>query len=151
MHLFCIFRIIATLFGLCMFLVGFFPLKHVSKSVSDQKISVKNPASANKLDKPAVSEPANSDQNVSLPRDIYSEKHTKDGSSTLPYKKIIFMIIDAFRSDFYFGPYKHMPRTRNIFEKGHGIKFIAEAHPPTVTMPRIKVRTSCHVKQYFFS
>ena len=131
MHVFCIIRMIGTLFGLSIFLIGYFPLKQVSKTVSlsNQKICV-NPTSSSSCKK-----------NVTIPHETYSEvQNIQDVSSShLPYKKIIFMIIDAFRSDFYFGPYKRMPRTSKLFEKGYGIKFVAEAHPPTVTMPRIKV------------
>ncbi|KAJ1205285.1 hypothetical protein NDU88_000720, partial [Pleurodeles waltl] len=49
-------------------------------------------------------------------------------------------MIDALREDFVFGPKgkQFMPYITQIVEKGTSRTFIAEATPPTVTMPRIK-------------
>ncbi|VFV41688.1 gpi ethanolamine phosphate [Lynx pardinus] len=51
------------------------------------------------------------------------------------------MLIDALRDDFVFGSkgVKFMPYTTYLVEKGASHSFVAEAKPPTVTMPRIKV------------
>ncbi|VFV41691.1 gpi ethanolamine phosphate [Lynx pardinus] len=50
------------------------------------------------------------------------------------------MLIDALRDDFVFGSkgVKFMPYTTYLVEKGASHSFVAEAKPPTVTMPRIK-------------
>ncbi|XP_014388955.1 PREDICTED: GPI ethanolamine phosphate transferase 2 [Myotis brandtii] len=50
------------------------------------------------------------------------------------------MLIDALRDDFVFGSkgVKFMPYTTSLVEKGAAHSFVAEAKPPTVTMPRIK-------------
>lgn len=50
------------------------------------------------------------------------------------------MLIDALRDDFVFGSkgVKFMPYTTYLVEKGSSHSFVAEAKPPTVTMPRIK-------------
>lgn len=52
------------------------------------------------------------------------------------------MLVDALREDFIFGPNgrRHMPYTRHVVERGSSHSFVAKARPPTVTMPRIKVR-----------
>ncbi|XP_074086216.1 GPI ethanolamine phosphate transferase 2 isoform X2 [Macrotis lagotis] len=50
------------------------------------------------------------------------------------------MLVDGLRSDFVFGSkgVRFMPYTKYIVEKGFTHSFIAEAKPPTVTLPRIK-------------
>lgn len=57
------------------------------------------------------------------------------------FKKVVIVLIDALRDDFVFGSKgkQFMPYTRQVVEKGTSYSFIAEAKPPTVTMPRIKV------------
>ncbi|XP_025905725.1 GPI ethanolamine phosphate transferase 2 isoform X2 [Nothoprocta perdicaria] len=56
------------------------------------------------------------------------------------FKKVVLVLIDALRDDFVFGPKgkQFMPYTTQVVEKGTSHSFIAEAKPPTVTMPRIK-------------
>ncbi|XP_061874112.1 GPI ethanolamine phosphate transferase 2 isoform X4 [Colius striatus] len=56
------------------------------------------------------------------------------------FKKVVIVLIDALRDDFVFGSKgkQFMPYTTQVVEKGTSYSFIAEAKPPTVTMPRIK-------------
>ncbi|KAM9137825.1 GPI ethanolamine phosphate transferase 2 isoform 2-T2 [Pangshura tecta] len=56
------------------------------------------------------------------------------------FKKAVIVLIDALRDDFVFGSKgkQFMPYTTQLVEKGTCHSFIAEAKPPTVTMPRIK-------------
>ncbi|XP_036057603.1 GPI ethanolamine phosphate transferase 2 isoform X3 [Onychomys torridus] len=56
------------------------------------------------------------------------------------FSKVVIMLIDALRDDFVFGSkgVKYMPYTTYLVEKGASHSFVAEAKPPTVTMPRIK-------------
>ncbi|OXB53228.1 hypothetical protein ASZ78_000320, partial [Callipepla squamata] len=56
------------------------------------------------------------------------------------FRKVVFVLIDALRDDFVFGSKgkQFMPYTTQVIEKGTSYSFIAEAKPPTVTMPRIK-------------
>lgn len=53
------------------------------------------------------------------------------------------MLVDALREDFVFGPSgrMYMPYTRHLVERGSSNSYVAKARPPTVTMPRIKVRS----------
>lgn len=72
-------------------------------------------------------------------------------SSRLPqplFKRVVIMLVDALREDFVFGPSgrMYMPYTRHLVERGSSNSFVAKARPPTVTMPRIKVRCY-HVTQ----
>lgn len=66
-------------------------------------------------------------------------------SSKVPdalFKRVVIVLIDALREDFVFGPNgrKYMPYIRHLVERGSTHSFVAKARPPTVTMPRIKVR-----------
>ncbi|XP_014809291.1 PREDICTED: GPI ethanolamine phosphate transferase 2 isoform X4 [Calidris pugnax] len=56
------------------------------------------------------------------------------------FKKVVIVLIDALRDDFVFGSKgkQFMPYTTQVIEKGTSYSCIAEAKPPTVTMPRIK-------------
>nr|XP_051684262.1 GPI ethanolamine phosphate transferase 2 isoform X3 [Oryctolagus cuniculus] len=56
------------------------------------------------------------------------------------FSKVVVVLIDALRDDFVFGSkgVRFMPYTTHLVEKGASHSFVAEAKPPTVTMPRIK-------------
>uniref|UniRef100_A0A8C3BRK6 Phosphatidylinositol glycan anchor biosynthesis class G n=1 Tax=Cairina moschata TaxID=8855 RepID=A0A8C3BRK6_CAIMO len=56
------------------------------------------------------------------------------------FRKVVLVLIDALREDFVFGPKgkQFMPYATQVIEKGTSYSFVAEAKPPTVTMPRIK-------------
>lgn len=55
-----------------------------------------------------------------------------------PFDKVIFMVVDALRSDFVFGTDSHFDFTRSLIESGAAVPFTGHASPPTVTMPRVK-------------
>lgn len=57
------------------------------------------------------------------------------------FRRVVLVLIDALRQDFVFGPKgkQFMPYATQVIEKGTSYSFVAEAKPPTVTMPRIKV------------
>ncbi|XP_066297887.1 GPI ethanolamine phosphate transferase 2-like [Branchiostoma lanceolatum] len=54
------------------------------------------------------------------------------------------MLVDAMRADFMYGDSgkNFMPYTRAMVDSNSSVSFIAKAHPPTVTMPRIKGLTT---------
>ncbi|XP_027692473.1 GPI ethanolamine phosphate transferase 2-like isoform X1 [Vombatus ursinus] len=56
------------------------------------------------------------------------------------FRKVVIMLVDGLRGDFVFGSkgVQFMPYTTYLIEKGFTHSFIAEAKPPTVTLPRIK-------------
>ncbi|XP_053226364.1 GPI ethanolamine phosphate transferase 2 isoform X2 [Podarcis raffonei] len=60
------------------------------------------------------------------------------------FKKAVIVLIDALRDDFVFGSKgkRFMPYTSQLVERGTSHSFVAEAKPPTVTMPRIKALTT---------
>ncbi|XP_036272924.1 GPI ethanolamine phosphate transferase 2 isoform X2 [Pipistrellus kuhlii] len=67
---------------------------------------------------------------------------SSSGTKLLPplFGKVVVMLIDGLRDDFVFGSkgVKFMPYTTYLVEEGASHSFVAEAKPPTVTMPRIK-------------
>ncbi|XP_007497039.1 GPI ethanolamine phosphate transferase 2 isoform X7 [Monodelphis domestica] len=106
--------VVIQVLGVAVFLRGFFP-------VSLRPVSQVQP-------QPPAPEPA---------------AGTSSNWTQLPpaiFRKVIIMLVDALRDDFVFGSkgVQFMPYTKYLMEKGFAHNFIAEAKPPTVTMPRIK-------------
>ncbi|KAK9451315.1 alkaline-phosphatase-like protein [Limtongia smithiae] len=54
------------------------------------------------------------------------------------FDKIVFMLVDALRSDFVFANTSSMTFTKSLITSGDALPFTAHAAPPTVTLPRIK-------------
>ncbi|KAG8508609.1 GPI ethanolamine phosphate transferase 2, partial [Galemys pyrenaicus] len=108
--------VVIEVLGVAVFLRGFFPAPVRSASRTEH------------LAEPPVPEPAaGADSNwTQLPPPLFS--------------KVVIMLVDALRDDFVFGSkgVKYMPYTTYVMEKGASHSFVAEAKPPTVTMPRIK-------------
>ncbi|XP_053433475.1 GPI ethanolamine phosphate transferase 2 isoform X3 [Nycticebus coucang] len=106
--------------GIAVFLRGFFP------------VPVRSSARAEHRTEPPAPEPsAGSSSNwTKLPPPLFG--------------KVVIVLIDALRDDFVFGSkgVKFMPYTTYLVEKGASHSFVAEAKPPTVTMPRIKALTT---------
>ncbi|XP_025954482.2 GPI ethanolamine phosphate transferase 2 [Dromaius novaehollandiae] len=104
--------------GVALFLRGFFPLPVRSL-----------PRSEARRDPPAEPAPPGSGM-------------VSNWTSVPPplFKKVVIVLIDALRDDFVFGSKgkQFMPYTTQVIEKGTSYSFVAEAKPPTVTMPRIK-------------
>ncbi len=81
----------------------------------------------------------------------FSADKPPEGSGKVPikpvYGRLVVMLIDALRSDFVFGDaYKRdMPYLRSLINKKETFSFMAKAHPPTVTMPRIKVCSPTYI------
>uniref|UniRef100_A0A8C6RNM0 Phosphatidylinositol glycan anchor biosynthesis, class G n=1 Tax=Nannospalax galili TaxID=1026970 RepID=A0A8C6RNM0_NANGA len=102
--------------GVAIFLRGFFPTPVRSSARPEHRAET-----------PAPEPVAGSSSNwTKLPPPLFS--------------KVVIVLIDALRDDFVFGSkgVKYMPYTTYLIEKGASHSFVAEAKPPTVTMPRIK-------------
>ncbi|XP_069781979.1 GPI ethanolamine phosphate transferase 2 isoform X6 [Narcine bancroftii] len=108
--------LLVQLFGMAVFLRGFFPVP--AKSFG----SVKAKASDVQA-QPARGLVSNWTQ---VPSPLFG--------------RVVIMLVDALREDFVFGSKgnKFMPYTQHLVERGSSHNFIAKAWPPTVTMPRIK-------------
>jgi ethanolaminephosphotransferase len=102
--------------GVAIFLRGFFPAPVRSSSRTEHR-----------AEPPAPEPVAGASSNwTKLPPPLFS--------------KVVIVLIDALRDDFVFGSkgVEYMPYTTYLVEKGASHSFVAEAKPPTVTMPRIK-------------
>ncbi|XP_060044385.1 GPI ethanolamine phosphate transferase 2 isoform X4 [Erinaceus europaeus] len=108
--------VVVEVLGLAVFLRGFFPAPVRSTSSSEHRAEAPVP-------EPAAGASSNW---TKLPPPLFS--------------KVVIVLIDALRDDFVFGSkgVKFMPYTSYLVEKGAAHSFVAEAKPPTVTMPRIK-------------
>ncbi|KAM0719194.1 hypothetical protein Q7P37_005099 [Cladosporium fusiforme] len=65
-----------------------------------------------------------------------------------PFDKVVFMVVDALRSDFVFGNESAMGYVQSLIRDGSAIPFTAHATPPTVTMPRVKALTTGSVPSF---
>ncbi|MBN3321116.1 PIGG transferase, partial [Atractosteus spatula] len=112
--------LVIEVFGIVLFLRGFFPVPVKSSFSSKSKVS-------------------------DLPLEPL-EGHAANSSRTPPplFKRVVIMLVDALREDFVFGPKgkEFMPYTRHLVERGSSHSFVAKARAPTVTMPRIKALTT---------
>ncbi|XP_072112402.1 GPI ethanolamine phosphate transferase 2 isoform X1 [Mobula birostris] len=108
--------LLVQLFGMALFLRGFFPVPARSSGSTKAKVS----------DVPV--EPAGG----------FASNQTKLPSPL--FGRVVIMLVDALREDFVFGVKgkQFMPYTQHLVEQGSSHSFIAKAWPPTVTMPRIK-------------
>ncbi|XP_036903439.1 GPI ethanolamine phosphate transferase 2 isoform X1 [Sturnira hondurensis] len=108
--------VVIEVLGVTLFLRGFFPAPVRSSSGTEQHAEL-----------PAPEPLAGATSNwTNRPPPLFS--------------KVVIMLIDGLRDDFVFGAkgVKFMPYTTYLVEKGASHSFVAEAKPPTVTMPRIK-------------
>uniref|UniRef100_A0A8C2TIQ6 Phosphatidylinositol glycan anchor biosynthesis class G (EMM blood group) n=1 Tax=Coturnix japonica TaxID=93934 RepID=A0A8C2TIQ6_COTJA len=110
--------LLAEALGVALFLRGFFPLP--VRSVSRGEARAEPPA------EPAPPGTGIASNWTKIPPPLF--------------RKVVIVLIDALRDDFVFGSKgkQFMPYTTQVVEKGTSYSFIAEAKPPTVTMPRIK-------------
>ncbi|XP_029368607.1 GPI ethanolamine phosphate transferase 2 isoform X3 [Echeneis naucrates] len=117
---FASFILIFEVFGIALFLRGFFPAPVKSSLSSKSQLS----------DLPAEPLLGSSPNSSRLPHPLF--------------KRVVIMLVDALREDFVFGPSGRMfmPYTRHVVERGSSHSFVAKARPPTVTMPRIKALTT---------
>ncbi|KAI9661978.1 MAG: major facilitator super transporter protein [Alyxoria varia] len=65
-----------------------------------------------------------------------------------PFDKVIFMVIDALRSDFVFSDTSGFKFTQSLISDGVAIPFTANAQAPTVTMPRVKALTTGSIPSF---
>ena len=110
------------LLAVVVFLKGFFPIKHAV------------PGFASFQDTPSFPFPNGNSDNYSTSQEIPPV-----------FGRLVIVLIDALRADFVLPQtsYEHlfeMTYTKSLVNDRNSFSFVAKAHPPTVTMPRIKVR-----------
>ncbi|KAK1062769.1 major facilitator super transporter protein [Friedmanniomyces endolithicus] len=64
------------------------------------------------------------------------------------FDRVIFVVVDALRSDFVYGFESGFGFTQILIRAGTALPFTAHASPPTVTMPRIKALTTGSVPSF---
>lgn len=84
----------------------------------------------------------------------------RSGSENPPFSRMVFMLVDAMRADFIFGNASmvklffcvfmktQMTFTRSLIQEGKTFHYVAQADPPTVTLPRIKALTSGSIPNF---
>ncbi|KAI9923544.1 major facilitator super transporter protein [Aspergillus wentii] len=72
------------------------------------------------------------------------------GSASPPpvFDKVIFMVVDALRSDFVYSSSSGFSFTQSLIRSGAALPFTAHASSPTVTMPRLKAMTTGSVPSF---
>ncbi|RAL60872.1 hypothetical protein DID88_010196 [Monilinia fructigena] len=65
-----------------------------------------------------------------------------------PFDKVIFMVVDALRSDFVFSNTSGFLFTQSLISNGAAMPFTAHATSPTITMPRIKAITTGSIPSF---
>ncbi|TNY18613.1 alkaline-phosphatase-like protein [Rhodotorula diobovata] len=58
------------------------------------------------------------------------------------FSRLVFVVVDALRSDLAFGPDSHMSFVASLIDGGHALPYTAIAQAPTVTLPRLKALTT---------
>ncbi|KAJ4987461.1 gpi ethanolamine phosphate transferase 2 [Stagonosporopsis vannaccii] len=85
----------------------------------------------------------------------YEELKTnaKDGGSMqhppeAPFDKLVFMVVDALRSDFVYGEESGMSFVQSLIRDGTALPYTAHATSPTITMPRVKAITTGSIPSF---
>lgn len=65
-----------------------------------------------------------------------------------PFDRVIFMVVDALRSDFVYGNSSSFSFTQGLIRSGAAVPFTGHASPPTITMPRVKAITTGSVPSF---
>lgn len=69
-------------------------------------------------------------------------------SGDAQFEKLIFVIVDAMRSDFMFASDSRMLFLHELIHNGSAIPFTAYSNPPTVTLPRLKGITTGQIPSF---
>ncbi|KAK4250523.1 GPI ethanolamine phosphate transferase 2 [Corynascus novoguineensis] len=65
-----------------------------------------------------------------------------------PFDRVVFMVIDALRSDFVYSENSGFLFTQSLIRDGAALPFTAHATSPTVTMPRLKAITTGSIPSF---
>ncbi|OJJ52571.1 hypothetical protein ASPSYDRAFT_164083 [Aspergillus sydowii CBS 593.65] len=71
-----------------------------------------------------------------------------DNAPPKVFDKVIFMVVDALRSDFVYSNNSGFLFTQSLIRSGSAVPFTAYAGSPTVTMPRLKAITTGSVPSF---
>ncbi|KAH8149958.1 uncharacterized protein LAJ45_06111 [Morchella importuna] len=73
---------------------------------------------------------------------------TSEPPPPAPFEKVIFMVVDALRSDFVFSENSGFKFTQSLIRSGSAVPFTAHATSPTITMPRVKALTTGSIPSF---
>ncbi|KAF4916943.1 GPI ethanolamine phosphate transferase 2 [Colletotrichum viniferum] len=65
-----------------------------------------------------------------------------------PFDRLVFMLVDALRSDFVYADGTGFTYTQELIRNGAALPFTANARSPTITMPRIKAITTGSIPSF---
>lgn len=132
--------LILEVVGVALFLRGFFPVPVKSSLPSKNKLSDLPPEPL--TGESSITGLARASPRIHRVVPITGGPSNASGTPKPLFKRVVIMLVDALREDFVFGPNGRMfmPYTRHVIERGSSLSYVAKARPPTVTMPRIKVR-----------
>ena len=65
-----------------------------------------------------------------------------------PFDKVVFMVVDALRSDFVYSSPSGFQFTQSLIRNGAAMPYTAHATSPTVTMPRVKAMTTGSIPSF---
>ncbi|KAJ9635272.1 uncharacterized protein PV06_09319 [Exophiala oligosperma] len=65
-----------------------------------------------------------------------------------PFDRVLFMVVDALRSDFVYSNASHFSFTQSLIRSGAALPFTGHASAPTITMPRVKAITTGSVPSF---
>ncbi|KAF4506391.1 hypothetical protein G6O67_006481 [Ophiocordyceps sinensis] len=75
-------------------------------------------------------------------------KYESLGLVPAPFNRLVFVVVDALRSDFVYSNDSGFKYTQSLIRDGAAIPFTANARSPTVTMPRIKAMTTGSIPSF---
>ncbi|KAK2010478.1 alkaline phosphatase-like protein [Colletotrichum eremochloae] len=58
------------------------------------------------------------------------------------FDRVVFMVVDALRSDMVFSNTSGFHFTQSLINSGHAVPFTSQADPPSLTVPRLKTMTT---------
>ncbi|KAK2734014.1 major facilitator super transporter protein [Myotisia sp. PD_48] len=76
----------------------------------------------------------------------FNDNHTSRPSAV--FDRVVFMVVDALRSDFVYGNNSGFEFTQELISNGAAVAFTAYAGSPTITMPRVKAITTGSVPSF---
>ncbi|XP_031116362.1 GPI ethanolamine phosphate transferase 2 [Ipomoea triloba] len=132
--------VVIQIFGLSLFVLGFFPVKPTLSGVSGLESFY--PPGSNSFE----------GQNATILSADQLKSLYQELSGVPPlFDRLILMVIDGLPAEFVLGKDGHsppeafkeaMPYTQSLLNQGRAVGYHAKAAPPTVTMPRLKAMVS---------
>ncbi|KAI9677584.1 MAG: major facilitator super transporter protein [Caeruleum heppii] len=75
-------------------------------------------------------------------------QHHGQVSPEAPFNRVVFMVVDALRSDFVYAHNSGFQYTQHLISSGAAMPFTAHATSPTITMPRVKAMTTGSIPSF---